>query len=123
MQLSHLLFASILGLTITLPVAAATDTPTQPTTIVQDSTKKKPIVIAGHETKETATKIIDTVNINTADAQQIKTVLKMIGKKRAEAIVEYRNQHGPFQSIDDLTKVKGISKQVVEKNKDKILLK
>jgi competence protein ComEA len=43
------------------------------------------------------------VNINTADAAAITGAhIKGIGKKRAEAIVAYRQQHGPFKSVDDL---------------------
>ncbi len=59
------------------------------------------------------------VNINTADVATLST-LKSIGKKRAAAIVAYRQLNGPFKSISDLTKVKGISQKVVEKNKDRL---
>lgn len=47
------------------------------------------------------------IDINTASAQQLEA-LKGIGKKTAQAIVEYREQHGPFKSCDGLIKVKGI---------------
>lgn len=59
----------------------------------------------------------EPVNINTADAQTLAT-LEGIGEKRAEAIIEYRSKHGPFVSIEDLIKVKGIGVKTLEKNRD-----
>ncbi|MBM4258801.1 MAG: helix-hairpin-helix domain-containing protein [Deltaproteobacteria bacterium] len=47
------------------------------------------------------------ININSADEATLMSV-KGIGKTRAKAIVEYRQKNGPFKSIDDLTKIKGI---------------
>ena len=62
------------------------------------------------------------VNINSASAEQIALGLKGIGHKKAVAIVEYRKQHGPFKTLDSLTKVKGIGAKTVEKNKNLIKL-
>ena len=59
----------------------------------------------------------EPVNINTADAQTLAT-LEGIGEKRAEAIIEYRSKYGPFVSIEDLVKVKGIGVKTLEKNRD-----
>lgn len=56
----------------------------------------------------------EAVNINTASAEQLQKV-HGIGAKTAELIVAYRNDHGPFQSIDELTHVKGIGKKTLEK--------
>lgn len=47
------------------------------------------------------------VDINHADVTQLST-LKGIGMKKAQAIVAYRQAHGAFQSVNDLTKVKGV---------------
>ena len=55
------------------------------------------------------------VNINTADAETIAAELKGIGLSKAKAIVEYRTKHGPFQSVDDLSLVKGIGERIVDK--------
>mgnify|MGYP001821043229 CR=1 FL=1 len=63
------------------------------------------------------------VNINTADAKTLATNIKGVGERKAEAIVQYRAQHGPFRSADDLTKVKGIGPQLIEKNRDILLVK
>ena len=47
------------------------------------------------------------VNLNQADVAQLSTV-KGIGAARAQAIIAYRQGHGPFSSVQDLAKVKGI---------------
>lgn len=50
------------------------------------------------------------VDINHADTAELVT-LKGVGPKRAEAILSYRQAHGAFQSVDDLSNVKGIGKK------------
>lgn len=62
------------------------------------------------------------VNINTADAETISAELQGVGMSKAQAIVEYRKNHGPFKSFDDLTLVKGIGARTVEINRANILL-
>lgn len=52
------------------------------------------------------------VDINHATATEL-TTLKGIGEKKAAAIISYRDSHGAFNSIDDLSKVKGIGKKSV----------
>ncbi|MFQ6023888.1 MAG: ComEA family DNA-binding protein [Acidiferrobacterales bacterium] len=59
----------------------------------------------------------EVININTADAETLVT-LQGVGEKRAAAIVEYRAKYGPFESVDELVKVKGIGPKTVEKNRD-----
>jgi len=59
------------------------------------------------------------VNINTATANEL-TALNGIGTAKAEAIVAYRTQHGKFQTIDDLAKVKGIGSKIIEKIKPEV---
>ncbi len=63
-----------------------------------------------------------TVNVNTASAEEISTLLKGVGIKKAQAIVEYRQQHGAFENKEDLTKVKGIGSATVSRNSSRILL-
>ena len=57
------------------------------------------------------------IDINTADAKAISKVMKGVGIKKAEDIVAYRKKHGDFKTVDDLTKVKGIGKKTVAKNR------
>ena len=54
-----------------------------------------------------------TVNINTATLEELQTI-KGIGKKKAEAILQYRKEHGAFRTKEDLLQVKGIGKKALE---------
>jgi competence protein ComEA len=64
--------------------------------------------------------IVDTsININTATVKELSG-LTGIGKKRAEAIIAYRTNHGNFSEINDLRKVEGIGKKTFEKIKAEI---
>lgn len=61
------------------------------------------------------------VNINTAGKEELMT-LKGIGEARAEDIIRYREQNGPFQTIEDIMKVSGIKNAAFEKIKDDIIV-
>ncbi|WP_341661338.1 helix-hairpin-helix domain-containing protein [Vibrio sp.] len=63
-----------------------------------------------------------TVNINTAQADELATLLSGVGLKKAQAIVEYRDENGPFQQVEDLAQVKGIGDSLVDKNRTRIQL-
>jgi competence protein ComEA len=62
------------------------------------------------------------VNINTATVQALSTLLSGVGASKAQAIVDYRTQMGPFLTVDDLAKVKGIGPALLEKNRNRIQL-
>ena len=53
------------------------------------------------------------VDLNTADAWLLEA-LPGIGPARAEAIVQYRNEHGPFTCIEELSNVDGIGASTIE---------
>lgn len=55
----------------------------------------------------------EPVNVNTAALEQLKT-LPGIGDAKAQAILDYRAEHGPFASVEELTLVKGISEAMVQ---------
>jgi competence protein ComEA len=59
------------------------------------------------------------VNINTADAAQLMT-LPGIGESRAADILQFREENGAFESIEDIMKVPGIKTAAFNKIKDKI---
>lgn len=61
----------------------------------------------------------DTVNINTADANKLST-LKGIGPALSQRIIDYRNEHGAFKSIDEIKNVSGIGEKKFAAFKDKI---
>ena len=60
------------------------------------------------------------VDINVADAATLAEVMVGIGPAKAAAIVDYREQNGPFTSVDDLALIKGIGGATIEKNRDRL---
>ncbi|MFV8817106.1 ComEA family DNA-binding protein [Haliea sp. E17] len=71
---------------------------------------------------ETAQETASVVNINVADAKALATALKGVGLSRAEDIVKYREEYGPFTTVEQLAEVRGIGLATVEKNRDRITL-
>ncbi|VAW62963.1 hypothetical protein MNBD_GAMMA10-3201 [hydrothermal vent metagenome] len=65
----------------------------------------------------------EPVNINEADVATLVAELKGVGEVKAKAIIEYRTQNGPFGTVDDLQKVKGISVKTIENNRQNLTLK
>ena len=63
------------------------------------------------------TAIAGPVNVNTADAKTLARELQGVGMAKAEAIVSHREKNGPFKSADDLVKVRGLGKKLIEQNK------
>ena len=59
------------------------------------------------------------VNLNTADAAALQTLIG-IGESKASAILAYREEHGRFNSIEDIMNVPGIKESTFSKIKDKI---
>ena len=62
------------------------------------------------------------VDVNSADATTLAEALNGVGPKIAAAIVSYRKEHGPFNNVQDLLKVKGIGPRILERNRKDILL-
>ena len=60
------------------------------------------------------------VNINIADAPTLAANIKGVGVKKAEAIVAYRDTHGSFSRVEELSKVRGIGLKKVEKNRENL---
>lgn len=54
------------------------------------------------------------VNINTAGSEELQT-LPGIGEKRAEDIIAYREEHGPFRIVEDITDVSGIGEGILSR--------
>jgi competence protein ComEA len=64
----------------------------------------------------------EKVNINSADAATLDRVLVNVGPAKAEAIVAYRKQNGPFRSAEQLAQVDGIGLKTVERNRELIVV-
>ena len=61
----------------------------------------------------------DGLNINTASKEELME-LPGIGKKKAQAIVDYRNEYGAFLDIEEIMEVDGVGEGIFEKIKDLI---
>ena len=60
------------------------------------------------------------LDINTAPANQFESFMSGVGAKKAEAIIAYRDANGHFESVDQLTNVKGIGDALLARNRDLI---
>ncbi len=61
------------------------------------------------------------VQINAASKEQLEKITG-IGSRKAESILKYREEHGPFQKIEDLLEIDGIGVKSLEKIKDQIII-
>lgn len=61
------------------------------------------------------------IQINTATKEQLEKI-SGIGPRKAENIMKYREQHGPFQKVEDLLEVDGIGEKSLEKIKNEIIV-
>ncbi|KFN01196.1 competence protein ComE [Bacillus clarus] len=61
------------------------------------------------------------VRINAASKEQIEKITG-IGSKKAESIMKYREEHGPFQKMEDLLEIDGIGVKSLEKIKEQIII-
>ncbi|MBR6405372.1 MAG: helix-hairpin-helix domain-containing protein [Lachnospiraceae bacterium] len=59
------------------------------------------------------------VDLNRAGKEELMT-LPGIGETKAEAILQYRKEHGPFQTIEELMQVSGIGEALFEKIKNRV---
>ena len=62
------------------------------------------------------------INIYQANVEEIAENLQQIGMVKAQAIVDYREEHGEYQGIEQLLQVRGIGVSTLELNKDLIVL-
>lgn len=61
--------------------------------------------------------LAEVIDINTADEAAFQRAMKGVGPAKAKEIVQYRTQHGPFKSPDDLLNVKGIGQKTLDDNR------
>ena len=86
---------------------------------IQDN--ETPNIEAGDATEKNIKDGEELVNINTAVKQELMALPK-IGPVTAERIIRFRDDFGPFQSIDDLAKIKGIGPKTLERLKTRIII-
>ena len=92
----------------TPPTVPATEPPVRSEPAKQTETKKS--------SGSTEKKVTFPVNINTASKKELDA-LPGIGETLAQRIIDYRSANGPFSTVDELTKVKGIGEKTLEKLK------
>ena len=80
-----------------------------------------PNIAVGDATEKNIKDGEELVNINTAVKQELMALPK-IGPVTAERIIRFRDDFGPFQSIDDLAKIKGIGPKTLERLKTRIII-
>jgi len=81
------------------------------TQTVRPQTENAPSA-SGEESRPDSLMEGEVIDLNTADVYELQR-LPGIGEKRAQAIVADREEHGPFQSVEDLTRVSGIGEGVL----------
>lgn len=64
----------------------------------------------------------EKVSINTASAEALAKVMSGVGLKKAQSIINYREQYGPFNKLEDLKQVPGIGDALLERNRDHLTL-
>ncbi|MFS9381335.1 helix-hairpin-helix domain-containing protein [Citrobacter sp. ANG330] len=76
--------------------------------------------VAGKNKAATPAKTSDQegtrISINTASAEELARAMNGVGLKKAQAIVSYREEYGPFKTVEDLKQVPGMGNALVERN-------
>jgi competence ComEA-like helix-hairpin-helix protein len=63
-----------------------------------------------------------TVNVNTATAEEFAKNVPMIDQELAERIVEYRDETGDFQMLEELLQVEGFTREMLRRLQPFLLL-
>ncbi|MDY1036780.1 helix-hairpin-helix domain-containing protein [Lelliottia sp. CFBP8978] len=115
------LFITLALATTAMSCSAQAAAPASKTHAVQTTAETANSASAATPAKATeSTKSTDEdgsrVSINTASAEDLAQAMNGVGLKKAQAIVGYRDEYGPFKTLDDLKQVPGIGSSLVERN-------
>ena len=89
---------------------------------IEETEQKEPELPAEEpeQTEEQQQEETDTrININTAGVEELMT-LKGVGESRAQAIIAWRTEQGPFEKPEDIMQISGIKEGVYSRIKDQI---
>lgn len=115
------LFITLAIATAGMSCSALAATPAAKThTVATTAEATTPDAAASQPKATTSNKAADDegtrVSINSASAEDLARVMNGVGLKKAQAIVGYRDEYGPFKTVDDLKQVPGIGNALVERN-------
>lgn len=82
--------------------------------VFQDTVPRDTPDTFSNSTRKDSGRELTKVNVNTADAKTLET-LPGIGPAYASRMIQYRQENGPFETCDELLKIKGIGKKRLEK--------
>ena len=82
----------------------------------------KPLFLALALSLSLAAVAMEPVDLNAASAETLAATMQGVGLQKAQAIVAYRDQHGPFDSVEEITAVRGIGPTTLEKNRSKLVV-
>ena len=105
--------ATLITLSI-LPFSLSAQNTNEPEGLLQEP-REQVIITTGQADR------LGKINVNTANAVELAATLNGVGIRKAEAIVNFRDQFGPFLALDELTAVKGIGSATVAKNAKNII--
>ncbi|MGQ8706457.1 ComEA family DNA-binding protein [Serratia sp. TSA_198.1] len=125
MQLAEIKAVNGYGFSVKALLTAALICLTGPSMAAVEKAGAAPLVLSAPAVKaaqgsEVAVDDEASVSINQADAEQLASVLKGVGLKKAESIVRYREQNGPFTQIEQLQEVPGIGSALFERNRARL---
>lgn len=116
---SALFAAGILGLAslTTLGIALSRDLQRQPAPVSALSGAESELASglqAQPQRTELPARAVRLIDVNRADLGELD-LLPGIGPALGQRIIDYRTEHGPFASVDDLTKVSGIGPRTLDR--------
>ena len=87
--------------------------------VLEDETQLYVPTMAGSVITNEETKDDGKVNLNSATKEELMT-LPGVGDAKADLIIQYREEHGRFQNIEDVMNISGIKEGLFAKIKDNI---
>ena len=113
------LFITLAIATTGMTTSALAAAPATKTQAVQSQTESHAQAPANTKASEGSKKTDDEgirVSLNSASAEDLARAMNGVGLKKAQAIVSYREEYGPFKTLDDLKQVPGMGSSLVERN-------
>ncbi len=109
------LFVTLAIFTAGMSHSVQAATPAAKTQVAQSKADASPVATPSQQSK-VAEEDKTRISINTASAEDLAKVMNGVGIKKAQAIVSYREEYGPFKTLDDLRQVPGMGGALVERN-------